>query len=108
MMPPGAQGFDRFKIGFADVVQTAPCETYFYAVELGGSVPHVHFLLKFQSKVYALISMTIETALETDGCWLAEVVEIAGALAYGATRIANAQAMALRVMAERLEHGEIT
>lgn len=53
--------------------------------------------------------MTIETERETDGRWLAEVLEIDGALAYGATReaaIANAQALALRVLAERLEQGE--
>ncbi len=53
--------------------------------------------------------MTIETEREADGRWLAEVLEIAGALCYGATReqaIANAQALALRTIAERLEHGE--
>ena len=53
--------------------------------------------------------MTVETERETDGRWLAEVIEISGALAYGATReaaIAHAQALALRVLAERLEHGE--
>ncbi len=53
--------------------------------------------------------MTIETERETDGRWLAEVLEIDGALVYGATReaaIANAQALALRVLAERLEQGE--
>ena len=53
--------------------------------------------------------MTIETERETDGRWLAEVLEIAGALTYGATReqaIANAKALALRALAERLEHGE--
>ena len=53
--------------------------------------------------------MTIETEREADGRWLAEVLEIAGALTYGATReqaISNAQALALRAMAERLEHGE--
>ncbi len=53
--------------------------------------------------------MTIETEREADGRWLAEVLEIAGALCYGSTRaqaIANAQALALRTMAERLEHGE--
>lgn len=53
--------------------------------------------------------MTIETERETDGRWLAEVLEIDCALVYGITReaaIANAQALALRVMAERLEHGE--
>ena len=53
--------------------------------------------------------MTIETEREADGRWLAEVIEINGALAYGPTRevaIAHAQALALRVIAERLEHGE--
>ena len=53
--------------------------------------------------------MTIETEQEPDGRWLAEVLEISGALAYGATRdqaVAHAKALALRVMAERLEHGE--
>lgn len=53
--------------------------------------------------------MTIETEREADGRWLAEVLEIAGALSYGATReqaIAYAQALALRALAERLEHGE--
>ncbi|WP_210521210.1 type II toxin-antitoxin system HicB family antitoxin [Hymenobacter terricola] len=53
--------------------------------------------------------MTIETEREADGRWLAEVIEISGALAYGATRevaIAHVQALALRVIAERLEHGE--
>lgn len=50
--------------------------------------------------------MTIETEREADGRWLAEVLEIAGALTYGPTReqaIANAKALALQVMAERLE-----
>jgi predicted RNase H-like HicB family nuclease len=53
--------------------------------------------------------MTIETEREDDGRWLAEVLEISGALAYSATReaaIAHAQALALRVIAERLENGE--
>ena len=55
------------------------------------------------------MTMTIETEQETDGRWLAEVPEISGALAYGATQeqaIAHAKALALRVIAERLEHGE--
>lgn len=54
--------------------------------------------------------MTIETEREADGRWLAEVLELAGALTYGPTReqaIANAQALALRVIAERLEQGEV-
>lgn len=53
--------------------------------------------------------LTVETEQEEDLRWIAEVVEIAGVLAYGATReeaIARAQALALRVLAERLEHDE--
>lgn len=48
----------------------------------------------------------VETELETDGRWIAEVVELPGALAYGATEkeaVASAQALALRVLADRIE-----
>ena len=54
---------------------------------------------------------TIDTEEEADGRWIAEVTEIPGALAYGASSgdaIAKVQALALRVVAERLEHGEET
>jgi len=43
------------------------------------------------------------------GRWLAEVIELPGVLAYGGTEneaIAKAQALALRVLADRLENGE--
>lgn len=49
---------------------------------------------------------TIETEQEEDSRWIAEILELSGVLAYGATReeaIARAQALALRVIAERLE-----
>jgi predicted RNase H-like HicB family nuclease len=55
------------------------------------------------------MKLTIETEQEADGRWIAEVPELAGVLAYGATRadaMAKAQALALRVLAEQLEHGE--
>ena len=51
----------------------------------------------------------VEVEQEEDGRWLAEVVELSGVLAYGATAEdarAKAQALALRVVADRLEHGE--
>ena len=51
----------------------------------------------------------VETEQETDGRWIAEIPQIPGAMAYGNTReeaIARAEALALRVLAERLEHGE--
>ena len=53
--------------------------------------------------------LTLETGQEADGRWIAEVPEIAGAMAYGATRgdaMAKAEAVALRALAERLHHGE--
>jgi predicted RNase H-like HicB family nuclease len=46
---------------------------------------------------------------EEDGRWIAEVEELPGVLAYGQTRdeaVRRAQALCLRVLAERLEHGE--
>ena len=52
---------------------------------------------------------TIEHEQEDDGRWLAEVPELPGVLAYGTTAqeaMAKAQALALRVLAERLEHNE--
>jgi predicted RNase H-like HicB family nuclease len=55
------------------------------------------------------MSLTVEVEQEVDGRWLAEVPELAGVLAYGQTRpeaIARAQALALRVIADRLGHGE--
>jgi predicted RNase H-like HicB family nuclease len=54
---------------------------------------------------------TIEIEREADGRWIAEIPALPGVLAYGATRdqaIARAKALALRVLAERLEHGELT
>jgi predicted RNase H-like HicB family nuclease len=46
---------------------------------------------------------------ETDSRWIAEVVELPGVLAYGASKdeaIARVQALALRVVADRLENDE--
>ena len=51
------------------------------------------------------LTLTIETERELDGRWIAEVMEIPGAMAYGETRkdaVAKARALALRVIAERV------
>ncbi len=56
------------------------------------------------------MNFTLECEQEDDGRWLAEVVELPGALAYGVTQdeaMAKAEVLALRVLAERLEHGEV-
>jgi predicted RNase H-like HicB family nuclease len=58
-----------------------------------------------------LMILTIELDQEEDGRWIAEVVDIPGALAYGTTpeqAKAKAKAIALRVLADQLEHGEAT
>lgn len=55
------------------------------------------------------MTFEIELEQETDGRWLAEVPALPGVLTYGVTRtdaVAKIQALALRVLAERLEHGE--
>ena len=55
------------------------------------------------------MGLTIETEQEDDGRWLAEVPELAGVLAYGTTRaeaIDHVKALALRVIADRLDHGK--
>ena len=52
---------------------------------------------------------TIEVEQEDDGRWLTEIPVLSGVFAYGQTReeaIARAQVLALRVLADRLEHGE--
>ena len=49
---------------------------------------------------------TLECELDHDGRWLAEVPQLIGVLAYGGTRdeaLWKAEALALRVLAERLE-----
>jgi predicted RNase H-like HicB family nuclease len=53
--------------------------------------------------------LTIEVEREDDGRWIAEIVDLPGVLAYGQTReeaIERAKALSLRVLADRLEHGE--
>ena len=55
------------------------------------------------------MDLRIETELEDDGRWIAEVPQLPGVLAYGVTAeeaAAKAEALALRVLAERLEQGE--
>ena len=48
----------------------------------------------------------VETEVETDGRWIAEIADLPGVLAYGSTEkeaVASAQAIALRVLADRIE-----
>ena len=53
--------------------------------------------------------MKIEIEREDDGRWIAEVPDIPGVMAYGTTRqdaVAKAEALALRIIADRIDHGE--
>jgi predicted RNase H-like HicB family nuclease len=52
---------------------------------------------------------TVEVEREDDGRWIGEVPDLAGVLSYGSTReeaVAKAKALAFRVLADRIEHGE--
>jgi predicted RNase H-like HicB family nuclease len=52
---------------------------------------------------------TVEIEREDDGRWIGEVVDLPGVLVYGSSRdeaVAKAKALAFRVLADRLEHGE--
>lgn len=53
--------------------------------------------------------MKVEIEREDDGRWIAEVPDLLGVMVYAATRteaVAKAEALALRVIADRLDHGE--
>jgi predicted RNase H-like HicB family nuclease len=55
------------------------------------------------------VTFRIELEQEVDGRWLAEIVALPGVLAYGMTptdATAKVQALALRVLADRMEQGE--
>ena len=53
--------------------------------------------------------MRIRIEQEDDGRWIAEVPDLPGVLTYGTTRdeaVCRIKVLALRIMADRLEHGE--
>lgn len=55
------------------------------------------------------MKFTIEFEREEDGRWIAEIVELPGVLAYGTSpddAIGHAKALALRVVADQIEHDE--
>jgi len=55
------------------------------------------------------MKLTLEIEREADGRWLCEVTELPGVLAYGSTEaeaVNVAKALALRTLADRLDHGE--
>jgi predicted RNase H-like HicB family nuclease len=55
------------------------------------------------------MTLLVELEQESDGRWIAEIPELPGVMTYGdsaAAARARVQALALRVLADRLEHGE--
>jgi predicted RNase H-like HicB family nuclease len=55
------------------------------------------------------MTLTVELGREADGRWIAEVPELPGVLVYGDDResaLTRAQALALHVLADQIEHGE--
>ncbi len=57
-----------------------------------------------------MMIFSIEYEQEDDGRWLAEVLELPGALAYGRTvqeAVSKVQALALRIVADKIEQGEV-
>jgi predicted RNase H-like HicB family nuclease len=55
------------------------------------------------------MKLSIECEREEGGRWIAEIVQIPGAMAYGSTRdeaLARAEIVALRTLADQMEHGE--
>jgi len=57
------------------------------------------------------MNLTFETEQDDDGRWLAEVPEIVGIMAYGATKLeamTKAEALAIRALAEQLKYGEFS
>jgi predicted RNase H-like HicB family nuclease len=56
------------------------------------------------------MQLTIRLLHETDGRWIADISELPGVTVYGATpeeATRKAKALALRVIAEEVEHGEM-
>jgi predicted RNase H-like HicB family nuclease len=67
------------------------------------------FEYNFHTERQVEMNFTVEYEQEEDGRWLAEVKELPGVMVYGNDpdeAVAHAQALALRVVADRLENGE--
>lgn len=74
-----------------------------------GFPPRIRPAVQWDKVRAQLITFKVETEREDDGRWLAEVLELPGLLAYGESEelaVSMVQALALRVVPERLEHGE--
>lgn len=73
-----------------------------------GEAGSLHYCISANHRT-KIMNLAVETEQEVDGRWIAEIVQIPGALCYGNSRqeaISRVKALALRVLADRLEHGE--
>ena len=55
------------------------------------------------------MNYNVEIEREEDGRWIGKIADLPGVMAYGDSRdeaLARTKALALRVLADRLEHGE--
>jgi predicted RNase H-like HicB family nuclease len=78
--------------------------------EAGFFIFFYHRLFVILTEGDVAMKLTVEFEQDEDGRWIAEVLELPGVLAYGVNweeALAKVQALALRVVAERLEHGEM-
>ncbi len=69
----------------------------------------LHNPLEVRYHICRVNRMKIEIEREEDGRWIAEIPDLPGVIVYGDSRneaISKAEALALRVLADRLEHGE--
>jgi predicted RNase H-like HicB family nuclease len=69
----------------------------------------LHIAIKVRYNILQGDYMKIEIEREEDGRWIAEIPDLPGVMVYGDSRneaISKAEALALRVLADRLEHGE--
>jgi predicted RNase H-like HicB family nuclease len=56
------------------------------------------------------VKVSIELDREDDGRWIAEALELPGAMTYGSTReeaISNTERLAIEIIADRIQHGEL-
>jgi len=79
------------------------------APESGRNLCYTQFeLMKHRAHAEAF-NLKVEFSREDDGRWIADISALPGVTVYGRTRkqaLASAEALALRVIADRLEHGE--
>ena len=73
-----------------------------------GEAGSLHRLISANHRIKSM-NLAVMIEREVDGRWIAEIVQLPGALCYGNSRqeaISRVKALALRVLADRLEHGE--